>query len=139
MQRDAPAVSGNRAPTQGAAQRTKRPRPRPDAEISCGEVSRKGPHNWYFRCYFQNVAQSCGREKEPKFRGIAAIAIGAVDQGAGDASGLPFSMTKVSISLVPDTEQPSWGICGDVSYELPALRVWSGFPSILSTKSPCMT
>jgi hypothetical protein len=63
----------------------------------------------------------------------------APDQGAGDASGLPFSMTKVSISLLPDTEQASWGVWGDVSYESPALRVCSGFPSILSTKSPWMT
>ena len=61
------------------------------------------------------------------------------DQGAGDASGLPFSMTKVSTSLLPVTEQPSWIVSGDVSNESPALRVWSGFPSILSTKSPCMT
>jgi hypothetical protein len=31
----------------------------------------------------------------------------ASDQGAGDASGFPFSMTKVSISLLPDIEQAS--------------------------------
>ncbi len=47
-------------------------------------------------------------------------------EGPGDASaGLPFSfsMTKVSISLLPDTEQASWGVWGDVSSESPALRV----------------
>ena len=39
----------------------------------------------------------------------------APDQGAGDAKGFPFSMTKVSISLLPDTEQASWGTRGCVS------------------------
>jgi hypothetical protein len=64
---------------------------------------------------------------------------GVPDQGTGDASGLPFSMTKVSISLLPDTEQPLCTVWGDVSNESPALKVWSGLPSILSTKSPSTT
>jgi hypothetical protein len=66
---------------------------------------------------------------------LADIAVTSNDvRLTGDASGLPFSMTKVSISLLPDIEQASWGVWGNVSYESPA-----GFPSILSTKSPCMT
>ena len=56
------------------------------------------------------------QNREPAFRT-------APDHGAGDASGLPFSMTKVSISLLRDTEQASWGIWGEVSYVSPALRV----------------
>jgi hypothetical protein len=37
-----------------------------------------------------------------------AIAPCHINQGAGDASGLPFSITQVSSSLLPDTEQASW-------------------------------
>ena len=43
-------------------------------------------------------------------------------------SGLPFSMTKVSTSLSPDTEQASWIVWGDVSNDVARLKGLFGLP-----------
>jgi hypothetical protein len=58
------------------------------------------------------------------------------DHGAGEISGLPFSMTLTPKALTPFLVQASCMIPAGTWNESPAFSCLSGWPSILSVRSP---